>query len=138
MDKNIAALIREDAKTVGVSFSSGGKVYTYVTNLDFALGDFVVVSVYRASEAFENTLQVVCIVEVHNELRIEPNSDIKYKWIMAKLDTSVALENEAKNAEIEALLQNAYVSNIRKQFRQQMLENVDVTTVERLSAVLNK
>jgi len=46
MDKNIAAILREDTKTCRVVFKDGGNTsseYTYITHLDVKEDDYVVV-----------------------------------------------------------------------------------------------
>ena len=134
MDKNIAALIREDAKTVQVSFNPGAgtaKTYTYITDLPVAVGDYLVVDV-------SGEFKVVCVSFVDEDLSIEPNADIKYKWVVAKIDLDYHNRNQQKNAEIEKLLKTAYVSNIRHAFRSQLLGSVDTAIVTRLDEVLSK
>jgi hypothetical protein len=48
MDKNIAAILREDAKTCSVKFPgdngiASGSSYTYVTHFPLEVGDLVVI-----------------------------------------------------------------------------------------------
>jgi hypothetical protein len=114
MDKNIAAILREDAKTVQVTFPGNDKPYTYVTHLDVVPGDFVVV---KAREA----LQVVCVKSVDADLAIEPNSDVRYAWIVAKVDMASHAENTARNEAIEKTLAETYRKNARQAFAQTLL-----------------
>lgn len=94
MDKNIAAILRKDARTVSVSFNGADRTYTYITNLDFEVDDYAVVEVGGA-------LKVVQIVSVAPDLRIAPGSDIQFKWIVAKVDFTEYEKNVRRNAHIE-------------------------------------
>jgi len=132
MDKNIAALLREDAKTILVHFSAStweknmakgngrevdNRAYTYVTHLEVAPGDSVIVDA-------SNILKVATVVEVHAGVNIQPNADIKYKWVLMKVDMAPAIANEARNDEIEAVVSEAYKANLRRSFAQQILSGV--------------
>ena len=77
MERNIAALMREDAKTISVVFinrnaDDTSKQYTYVTHLDFEPGDLAVVET-------PNGPAVVKVVCVHEDLAIEPGQSMKMK-----------------------------------------------------------
>ena len=65
MEKNIAALMREDTRTVEVVFSGSGQHYTYITDVPLEPGDFVVV--YARGE-----LKVVEVVCMHDSVQIAP------------------------------------------------------------------
>lgn len=125
MDKNIAAILREDTKTIKVKFfSDGGMVtgtaYTYITHLDVKEGDCVVVPA-GGSDAFK-----VCeVTEVNDDLDIEPNCDIKYKWVIDVVNTDAALANYHRNKEIEAMLSSSYRVNARQAYANQFLTNAD-------------
>ena len=154
MDKNIAALLREDTRTVQVSFDQiaedfdedvpapkgyatnrpkapGAKLYTYVTDLTLALGDTVIV------EARGN-LSLAFIRDVHDDVKIEPNSDITYKWVVAKVDLSGHAENVRRNSEIEQTVTEAYRNNMRRSFAQQILAGVDDAHRDGLARLLGK
>lgn len=132
---NIAAFIREDAKTVGVRFHKdqydrakdprgyneldlSNTEYTYITNLDFKVGDLAVVYVM-------GNPKVVMITSLHDGIMIQPNADKKYNWIVAKVDTTGYEKNEAINDEIEATVQMAYQENVKNQFRNLILNGMD-------------
>lgn len=151
MDKNIAALLREDTRTVQVTFPvtayeaaragtngnpsvphSAGKLYTYVTHLDLQVGDAAIV---RTS----GKLNIVLVAAVDGGTNIAPNSEIEYKWILAKVDLSEAEENEAKNDLITATVAEAYKLNLRRSFSQQILEGLsDTGAKETLLKLLSK
>ncbi len=123
MDKNIAAILREDAKTCAVSFEDNGsmsKPYTYVTHLPLEVGDFVVVPC-----GVNNGLKIAEVVRVDNDLEIEPNSDVKYKWVADVIDVKAARENRDRNVEIERMLASSYRVNARQAYAQQFLSNAD-------------
>lgn len=125
MDKNIAAILREDTKTISVQFvndvgMTSPRNYTYITHLDVAVGDFVVVP------SGGNDFWKICeVVEVHEELEIEPNADIKYKWVIDVIDKQAANENNSRNKEIEGMLASSYRMNARQAYAQQFLSNAD-------------
>lgn len=125
MDKNIAAILREDAKTISVQFSNSkgaanGIAYTYITHLDVKVGDFVVVPV-----GHENELKVCEVTELHEDFQIEPNSETKYKWVIDVVDIEAARENQKRNKEIESMLAASYRANARQAYAHQFLANAD-------------
>ena len=95
MDKNIAALSRPEAKTVGVIFPNSSKQYTYVTNFDVQIDDIAVVRLDNGE------YKVVQVVRVDKKVNILPFDAIRYKWLWAVVDGKPALLNQEKNREIE-------------------------------------
>lgn len=135
MDKNIAAILRQDARTIGVRFTDertgelGAKVYTYVTDIEFQIGDKAIV------EAREQ-LKVVEVCRVDTDLEIEPNSDTTYKWIVGKVNTDRYFANLEKNREIERTLAVAYRNSMRQSYAAQILAGVDEDQRSRLGDLL--
>jgi hypothetical protein len=130
VDKNIAAILREDAKTISIQFltNTGGvsmASYTYITHLDVVIGNYVVVP------AGENDCWKVAVVEaVHDDLNIEPNSDIKYKWVVSVIDVNAFLENQDRNEKIEKILAASYRTNARAAYANQFLAGADPKVLE--------
>jgi hypothetical protein len=125
MDKNIAAILREDTKTISVQFINGegmtsSRNYTYITHLDVAVGDFVVVP-----SGGSDIWKICEVTEVHDDLNIEPNSDIKYKWVIDVINAQAARDNQARNKEIEGMLAASYRVNARQAYAQQFLSGAD-------------
>jgi len=124
MDKNIAAILREDTKTISVQFLNDNGVasrdYTYITHLDVVVGDFVVVP-----SGANETWKICEVTEVHEDFCIEPNSDIKYKWVVDVIDAKSARENQQRNKEIESMLAASYRTNARQAYAHQFLSNAD-------------
>jgi hypothetical protein len=125
MDKNIAAILREDAKTCAVKFtgnngSSDGIPYTYVTHLDIEVGDYVVVPT-----GSQDALKIAEVVSVDNDLEIEPNADVKYKWVVDVVNIKAARENRDRNTAIEGMLAASYRVNARQAYAQQFLSGAD-------------
>lgn len=125
MDKNIAAILREDTKTISVQFINGEGItssrnYTYITHLDVAVGDFVIVP-----SGGSDMWKICEVTEVHDDLNIEPNSDIKFKWVVDVVDAKAARENQARNKEIEGMLAASYRVNARQAYAQQFLSGAD-------------
>ena len=124
MDKNIAAILREDAKTVSVQFPNNQgftqSSYTYITHLNVAVGDLVVVPAGK-----DNELKICEVTEVHEDFQIEPNADCKYKWIIDVVDIEAAQKNQQRNKEIESMLAASYRTNARQAYAHQFLAGAD-------------
>ena len=120
MDNNMAALIRNDTKTIKVQFGAS-KHYTYVTNLDVRPGDFVVV---QAGDEFPR-YSVGEITQVDTDCEIEPNSDLEYKWIVHAFNLEEYLLTMARNKEIETMVSKASRGNMRRTFAESILAGVD-------------
>ena len=125
MDKNIAAILREDAKTCSVKFPGdngipSGNSYTYVTHFPLEVGDLVVIPT-----GVTNALKIAEVVTVDDDLEIEPNSDIKYKWVVDVVNIKAARENRDRNNEIEGMLAASYRTHARQAYAQQFLSNAD-------------
>lgn len=156
MDKNIAALLREDAKTVHVTFdvdiSAGypemdddddepvspkgykaaparAKTYSYVTHFDVKQGDVLVVPA-------AGQIKLVTVQRVDDEVKIEPNSTTRYQWVIAKVDMAAHTANMDRNVEIETAVAEAYRNNLRKSFAQQILAGVGDAQRDRLTALI--
>lgn len=157
-EKNIAALLREDTRTVQVSFGAGrladdvdeidtglgppltkaqrsypkapdAKTYTYVTNLALTVGDTVVVEA-------GDTLRLAAVRRVDDNVAIEPNDPVRYKWVVQKVDFTEHTANEARNAEIDTAVAEAYKANLRKSFAQQILSGLPDAQRDKVSALL--
>ena len=96
VDPNIAAIMREDARTVDIKLNGVPDNLTYVTNLELELDDYVVVPNSKG-----NGFNVGVVVGVHDDLQIPPNADIFYKWVVARLDLAEYLANIERNGVIE-------------------------------------
>lgn len=131
VERNIAALMREDAKTVEVTFNGGSKTYTYITSLDINPGDHAIVDC--GSDGFK----VVQIVGVHEDVEIEPNSDTKFKWLVAKFDLEHYKLNEAKNEQIEKVMATGYRTNIRRQFAASVMACLSDEKKAELTAIVS-
>lgn len=144
MDRNIAALLREDTYTVVVNFkishweqklAQGRNMdidrrgYTYVTHLPLEVGDEVIV---HAS----GVLKVAEVVQVDDSVDIKPNADFQYSWVLAKVDLTEARANDDRNKQIEAMVQQAYQVNLRRSFAQQILAGVDPSQQDSLTKLL--
>lgn len=156
MDKNIAALMRQDTRTVQCAFpalppdlaadaeireafASGHvastlkapdtKPYTYVTDLLLVPGDVVVVEA-------NGSLKLVVVRTVDDDVKIEPNSDITYKWVLAKVDLSGYAATAKRNAEIEQVVSEAYRHNLRRSFASQILAGIDDANRDRVAALI--
>lgn len=127
MDKNIAAILREDTKTCKVTFLDGSTTteYTYITHLDVKVDDYVVVQT-----GSNGALKVAQISGVDDDLEIEPNSDMKFKWVIDIIDIEAARANQARNQEIERMLASTYRTNARQAYAAQFLSGADPKVIE--------
>lgn len=141
MDKNIAALLRNDTRTVEIRFPQSQyrgestengwspKTYKYVTTFQHMVGDLVVVE--AAGEIKVGRIEVV-----HNNVDIRPNEDVAYKWVIQTIDTSVHSANVERNREIEETVSVAYRKNLQRSFAQQILAGVEDSDKEKLTKLL--
>jgi hypothetical protein len=129
-EKNIAAFLRDDAVTVLVAFENNAeaKCYTYISHLPVKVGDIVAV-------VARDLLTIGYVTFVDNELKLEPGSEIKYKWIVGIIDKDAHFENEKKNAEIEQVVSEAYRSNIKRAFSQQVFAGLESNAQKRILAI---
>lgn len=141
MDKNIAALLREDCRTIRVRFendregqSGFSKEYTYVTDLDsITVGDYVLVETSN-----RQLPRIASVSGVDQGVNITPNAEFRYSWVMAKIDLTQHQVNQERNLRIEASVAEAYKNNLRRSYAQQILSGVDETKQLELKALLSK
>lgn len=104
---NIAALLMESCKTVSVTFEVNLKnstAYVYKTVLDLEFGDSVVVNV-------SGKLKIATVTEIHKVPRLDMDSQLEYKWIIQKVDTTkydelLKLESEFQDTLMEIVQQD--------------------------------
>jgi hypothetical protein len=138
MDKNIVALLDTKANTVHVLYqhcTDADQAVTYVTNHELSPGDLVLVPTkvdaakgnhrewlqqYTAG-VFPDRISVAVVIQVDPEVTIEPQSPIKYKWVIGKICLNAYKETMARNEELEGTLYQAYKSNLRRGFAVQTL-----------------
>ena len=123
LDKNLVAFVRMDAKTVTVThgYNVGNddddklKKFTYITVLGDLQPDDVVLVHNQMG------LALATVVEVDDEVKIEPNAEQKYAWIVAKVDMESILALQAENEAIESAMQQQYTQNMRRSYRLNIL-----------------
>ncbi len=115
---NTAALIRKDTRTVKIGFPIKGSDpeggYTYVTQLDLAVGDTVVTD-------SKIGFAIGKVLEVHDSVMIDPESDMKLSWIVQKVDTTAYETLKAENQAIDDAVAAHYRNNLQKGYRQRIL-----------------
>jgi hypothetical protein len=118
-ENNAAAILREDTRTVHVVFPNGDKSYTYVSNIqDLAEGDQVIVP-----SNTDDNFSLAIVTKVDPELNIEPGSNIRYRFVAAKVDLAPYRQLLEENATINKALADNYRNNARQQFRAMMLQD---------------
>lgn len=167
MDKNIAALLDTSAYTIKVLFKEAAKgsaatKYTYVCNIPgVKVGDWVIIdgpdynnytqdynnlaamqsiddAINGGKLIFTGVPKVVLVVEVDAEVDIEPNGDIKLKWVVAKLDTASYVETMRRNSQIGGLVADAYKKSMRRSFADRILADLEGDNKTALLSLLNK
>lgn len=155
MEKNLAAFLREDTKTVGVRFikdlfanqrdyqatllgedcnNSGTfelstKEYTYITDLSLQVGDHVVVFA-------QSTPKVVVVTRIDEIVNILPKDQVEYKWVVSQVDFTAYNENMKKNSTITDFVRSVYRKNVKEQFKDIVLAGLDAKGKKALSNLL--
>ena len=126
MDLNLAAFLRQGAYTLKAQHQhmNSSTTYTYVSNLPGLAVDDYVLAQTRDKAAGTVRFSVARIVEVHPNVQITPNSDIKYSWVVQKLDTTTFDTLTKENEAIESLYAKAYQENIRHGYANQILNSL--------------
>lgn len=78
--ENIPALLMDNVTTVGVEFTESFKTYTFKTNLDLEVGDWILVP--SKNSGYEP--KIVKVTEVHDEPIL--HDQYEYKWVISKVD----------------------------------------------------
>lgn len=135
MERNIAAMMHDDARTVGVKFqqrienTNQVKEYTYVTIQPLAVGDLV--AVYAGG-----AIQVAEVCRVDAVLDIEPNDNKEYEWVVQKLDTRPYEAQVAKNEQLKTLIKENYKLNARAQMKDLILNQLSADKAKEALALL--
>lgn len=159
MDKNIAALLREDARTVQVVFpydngglgqhdvnrqgapkqgfpnaqrtawEDGRPLYTYVTHLPIKVEDYVAVPA-------AGQIKLALVKVVDDEVLIEPNADIAYAWVIGVVDVAACDENIARNKEIEQTVGASYKARLKRSFAEEITGGIAGPARQKLQQLL--
>lgn len=78
----------------------------------------------------------VRVVEVHDRVRIEPGSDIMYKWVAGRVDPDYYMQLMARNQQIVDAYADAYTKNMRRSFATQVLGELDPSAANNIKALL--
>lgn len=130
MEKNIAAIVREDTFTVGVVFGDfNSKEYTYISTFPVKKLDRVIVN---TTDGFK----LVRVSRVDDFLNIPPNSDLEYKFLAGKFDVEAYDDLCKQNSMIEVAMSKQYKKNIRAAYREKVLENLDPESLALMQEVI--
>lgn len=151
MDKNAVAFIRNDVRTLTVAFIDSEKgnteryndealrqrampyqKYTYLTiDPSIQAGDWVIVEV-------NGIIKSVYVVTASDELTIEPNAPVEYKFIVGRIELAQYRQLLDQNAKIADLLRASYRSSIREGFRNTLLSGLPQDQQTTISLLLSK
>lgn len=118
----IAAVLMDGVKTIGVSFGkSGPQIYTYKTLEDHEEGDRVVVD-------GAGQLKVAYVREIHEVAQIDIDSDFDYKWVVQKVNLTKHEEIIAKEEEFAQELLKMQHQSVRDNVKHRLLTGIGVKT----------
>ena len=154
MEKNIAAFLDDSAYSVHVQFGGTGHEYTYVTNIvGLEVGDAVVVpvigqtrtarlkfdSMNDAKEGVDKyDAKVATVSRVDPEVNLPTDSDLEYKWVIAKIDFNPWLATMERNNQIVDAVTDAYKRNLRRSFSERILGEMQDGPKQQLLSLLGK
>ena len=154
MEKNIAAFLDDSAYSVHVQIGGMGQEYTYVTNIvGLEVGDAVVVPVIGQTRAarlkFDSMndtkeavdkydAKVATVSRVDPEVNVPTDSDLEYKWVIAKIDFNPWLATMERNNQIVDAVTDAYKRNLRRSFSERILGEMQDGPKQQLLALLGK
>jgi len=139
MQNHMVELLLENFYTIGIRFNNSAKVYTYKVAKDIELladEDQVIVA---TTSGFE----IVNVTRVDEGMNIDLSSDIKYKFIVQKLDRTQYDELCDKDKNVAGVIAKGAAEAKRKELVEaftgalddtqvKLLEDVGVTGVKRL------
>lgn len=123
--RNAALLVRDDINTVSVVFSTGGKPYTYLIHERTQVQPEDYVLVVANGEP-----KVAQVVEVHEQPQIDPNSGIRYTWVIGNVTHQLA--NVEQLNKITDLIEEKLKQQQAKSVREQVLAQFGVNSVQDL------
>jgi hypothetical protein len=80
--------------------------------------------------------KVTSVVKVDDTVCLEPNSDIEYKWIVAKLDTAPYQQLIDRNKAVTDTVRDAYTVNLRQQMANTIMANLSLDAKANLQSLL--
>lgn len=159
-EKNIAALVREDTKTIGVRFYQGERDYKSanksanqtdqwvdIVDLDTLVSglspkeytyvthlDFKTGDLAIVKAAGE--LKVAYVSRVDEGCEIEPNLNVKFSWVVDRVNQD-EYENQMNiNKQLEDTVNKAYKQNVKNQFRSLVLGTIDSEAAAKINLLL--
>lgn len=138
--KNIAAVLMDNCKTIGVKFSEGEKLYTYKTTEDFEIGEYVVVNTPRYHIQGEYSgLTIAIVSEVHKVPQIDVDSNINYQWIVQKVDMANYKDLNAREEKFNDHLLEMQQKSVKSNAINMLAENlgVDMDSIQDTVKLLN-
>jgi hypothetical protein len=166
MDRNIAAILREDARTVHCSFElddpaldfpseewivpqapglPGNALYQHpkrpgpkveTSKLYTYVTDLALKPQDIVAVPVQGTLKLVRVVHVDDIVDVEPNSAIEIKWVICKVDLLGYAENLKRNKAIADTVAEATRVNMRSVFQNQILSGLAGEHKDRMSKLL--
>lgn len=152
VDKNIVALLREDAFTVQVHFglgeyeigdsrlvdfmrvthgkgASNTKAYTYLCTFPVKAGDIVVVP-------SNGEIQLAKVIAVDVEVNIPSDDSIRYKWVIDVINMYRYTQLMQENVRLENAVREAYQRSIKVGLKERLLASMNETDRAAISSLL--
>jgi predicted RNA-binding protein with PUA-like domain len=130
-DDNVTAV-----KCVFTDISAGTrneiKTYTYKTNIkDLKVGDLVLVECAGPSNEFG----FCCVKVVEIDAEIDLSTEIKYKWIVTKIDTTQLEQTKKAERELVRRVKSLEMKSKKQKLREALgLEGVELPSLADLSS----
>lgn len=83
----------------------------------------------------QQRLSLALVVQIDDVVDIQPDSDVVYKWVVAKVDLEPYGKLLTRNKEIEDAVADAYKANLRKSFAERILGDLPAEQRNRLLAL---
>lgn len=125
--ENIASMMIEGLKTVGVQFRHSGKSYTYKTMDTYEVGDYAVVHA-------QGDYKIVEVVAVHKVPQIDVDSNIKYAWVVQKIDLDAHSQMLEREQEFSEHLLELQQKSVRDNAATMLADKLGVSKDELLEA----
>lgn len=117
MNINHSITALQDFNTVGVRFTDSNKEYTYKTNDTFELGDSAVVCP-------NGILKIVRISRVDETPQIDFGSNVEYKWIVQKIDTTNYANITDQEERMAVELRKSIANKKRNEVKAALIEQI--------------
>ena len=127
---NILFAANPTFKFVNVTFANSSQAYTYKTTLDLEPGDSIIVETPRTG------LTCVKVIEVLSLEQADIRENIRYKWVVQKVDTAYYDEVKAMEQEVQKAVNDNRRTKMIKAMKKELEDNLGKTTVKQIEKLV--